>query len=69
MYLIERTRRKFKKFMLIPECGKINDKHCMKGGNAVGFIIALLTILSSAGFLYYMGKSGQKWDMSQGEEE
>ncbi len=33
----------------------------------MGLLIAVLTILSSAGFLYYMGKSGHKWDMEDHE--
>ncbi|MDQ0483809.1 hypothetical protein QO000_002793 [Alkalihalobacillus hemicentroti] len=31
----------------------------------MGLILAVLTILSSAGFLYYMGKSGYKWDSDE----
>jgi hypothetical protein len=27
----------------------------------MGFVIAILSILSSAGFLYYWGKSGYDW--------
>ncbi|WP_377890101.1 hypothetical protein [Alkalihalobacillus sp. R86527] len=35
----------------------------------MGLILALLTVLSSAGFLYYMGKSGSKWDMENDDKE
>lgn len=35
----------------------------------MGFILAVLTILSSAGFLYYMGKSGYKWDSEEKENK
>ncbi|GGC77510.1 hypothetical protein GCM10007216_05040 [Thalassobacillus devorans] len=39
----------------------------------MGLIIAILAIVSSAGFLYYWGKSGFDWGISQpnkkGEEE
>lgn len=35
----------------------------------IGLIIAILTILSSAGFLYYMGKSGYSWNMDENEEK
>lgn len=31
----------------------------------MGLIVAILTTLSTAGFLYYMGKSGYKWDTEE----
>ncbi|KGX88747.1 hypothetical protein N781_09520 [Pontibacillus halophilus JSM 076056 = DSM 19796] len=34
----------------------------------MGLLIALLGILSSAGFLYYMGKSGKTFTDSGGDE-
>jgi hypothetical protein len=34
----------------------------------MGLFIAILTILSSAGFLYYMGRSGYSWRMDEDDE-
>ena len=34
----------------------------------MGLLIAILTILSSAGFLYYMGRSGYSWRMDEDDE-
>ncbi len=31
----------------------------------MGLFIAILTILSSAGFLYYMGRSDYSWKMDE----
>lgn len=34
----------------------------------MGLFIAILTILSSAGFLYYMGRSGYSWKTDEDDE-
>lgn len=34
----------------------------------MGFVIAVVSVLSSVVFLYYMGKSGFKWGDSNEEE-
>lgn len=34
----------------------------------MGLFIVILTTLSSAGFLYYMGRSGYSWKMDVNDE-